>query len=117
MTYSFQLGTGATVALFALICVISLYMTVVKWLIFTKSGRPGWWCLIPFLRNWQWFKIGGLPGFLSILPIVNLFCYIVAQCRVIKKFGMGFGMVIMGLFMALIPLTCIAFNPLVEYDF
>jgi hypothetical protein len=58
-----------------IVIAICALMIVSVWKIFTKAGKPGWACLIPFYnfivlleilnRPWWWM-------FLLLIPIVNL---------------------------------------------
>lgn len=97
--------------------IVLVYTVVLYWRIFQKSGHSGWIALIPFANMWVLFKIGALPGILSLIPIVNVILYVVVKWRIVRKFGMGIVMAIFGIVFPYIPLTCIAFNDLIEYDF
>ena len=74
-----QLGlfSGVMGTLFFL-CVLVIYI-VSFWLIFEKSGRPGWLCLIPIVNIVVWLHIAGKSGWyllLFFIPIVGTILWV-----------------------------------------
>lgn len=62
--------------LFALI--VTVFMIIVMYKIFTKAGRKGWYAIIPFLNMYTLAEICGIKGWiaivaplLSVIPVVG----------------------------------------------
>lgn len=61
-----------------------------NWKIFTKSGRPGWACIVPIYNLVVLMRIVDKPGWwwvLYILPIVNVVVAVVVTIALAKSFG------------------------------
>ncbi|MBL8024200.1 MAG: signal peptidase I [Elusimicrobia bacterium] len=87
-------------------------MFVAMWKVFTKAGRPGWACLIPFYNLYVLLKIGGKPGWwilLLLIPLVQLVFGFLTMLGVAERFGKGIGYAV-GLF--LMP---VIFYPLLAF--
>jgi hypothetical protein len=64
------------------------------WMIFTKAGEAGWKSIIPIYniivilkivgREWWWLL-------LMLIPIVNIFVWIIVSLDLAKSFGRGTG--------------------------
>jgi hypothetical protein len=64
------------------------------WMIFTKAGEAGWKSIIPIYniivilkivgREWWWIL-------LMLIPIVNIFVWIIVSLDLAKSFGRGTG--------------------------
>lgn len=74
------------------------------WKAFEKAGQPGWACIVPIYNIYTMTKIGGKPGYWTLLmfiPIVNIIFYIWLLNMVSKSFGQteGFtaGLVLLGI--------------------
>lgn len=70
------------------------------WSIFSKAGRPGWLSLIPVVNLYNLIKIAGRPGWwilLFLVPVVNFIIAIMVTINVANKFGkstlFGVGMI------------------------
>jgi len=62
------------------------------WLVYSKSGRSGWLTLIPIVNMYTLLKISGKPGWhflLLFIPLVNLFVLIFMWIGLAKAFGKG----------------------------
>jgi hypothetical protein len=82
-------AVGLVIQLALLIVVI-----VSLWKVFEKTGRPGWYAIIPFFNLYHLIKIAGKPGWtliLFFLPIVNIIYAIIVSVGVAKAFGKGTG--------------------------
>lgn len=69
---------------------IALIMTVAYWKIFSKSGYPGWKCLIPVYNLIIFLKITGNKTwwiFILLVPLVNLVVAIILLLDLGKVFG------------------------------
>lgn len=82
------------------ICVL---LIVSFWKVFTKAGRPGWACLIPFYNLYVLIKVAGRPGWwflLFLIPFVNFVIGIIISLDVAKNFGksalFGVGLIFLG---------------------
>lgn len=92
-------------------------MMVCIWRIFVKAGRSGFLSVIPIVNVWTLYKIAGLPGWLSLIPVVNLFTTLILPFLLCRKFRMSIIMIILAYIVPIVPMACIAFNPLIEYEF
>lgn len=102
---------------FALYMIYIIWLLVVTWKVFVKTGRHGIFSIIPIVSAWQWFKMAGLPGILCLIPFFNIFLYMWASARIARRFGMSTFMVFLAVVFPVVPLSCIAFNKYLEYDF
>ncbi len=63
------------------------------WIIFRKADQPGWLSLIPFVNLFILVKISGKPGwwFLVIMfvPFIGAILYILSQISLAERFGKG----------------------------
>ncbi|MEI9945954.1 MAG: DUF5684 domain-containing protein [Chitinophagaceae bacterium] len=83
---------------------IMVVLIAAQWKVFVKAGQPGWACLIPIYNIYIMTKIGGKPGFwtlLCLIPIVNIVFAIWLINMISKSFGKdeGFtaGLIILGI--------------------
>lgn len=91
-----------------------LIVTIVAtWKIYTKAGKPGWTCLIPFYNNYMLVDIALGKGILFLLlfvPIVNFIFSFFVLFKLATVFGkspiFGIGLI----FMAPIFLCILAFG-------
>ena len=74
------------------------------WKVFTKAGQPGWAAIIPIYNIYIMTKIGGKPGYwtlLCIIPLVNYIFIVWLYNMISKSFGKdeGFtvGLVLLGI--------------------
>lgn len=75
-----------------------------QWKAFEKAGQPGWACIIPIYNIYILIKIGGKPGWwtlLCLIPLVNFIFIIWIVNMVSKSFGKdeGFtvGLILLGI--------------------
>lgn len=60
------------------------------WATFKKAGRPGWLALIPIVNLYVQAKIGRKSGWwvlLALLPYIGWFCIIIVNGSVARRFG------------------------------
>jgi len=107
-------SSGASVILVLVYIAVLVVYVVAAWTIFTKAGKPGWACLIPFYNYYVLLKIVGRPGWWLILyfiPIVNFVIFIIVMLDLSKSFGHGtpyaLGLIFLGFIFALM----LAFGP------
>ncbi|MBO1901969.1 hypothetical protein J4H92_08410 [Leucobacter weissii] len=65
---------------------------IAAWKVFTKAGYPGWLAIIPIVNVVVIVKIAGYSGWLTLLyliPIVNIVFAILVAIRLGERFGKG----------------------------
>lgn len=83
---NYQFPTG----LIILFVAIFIFMIAAQWKVFVKAGQPGWACLIPIYNLYIMTKIGGKPGYwtlLCLIPFANIIFAIWLINMISKSFG------------------------------
>jgi hypothetical protein len=73
------------------------------WKVFTKAGKPGWACIVPFYNLIVMLEIVGRPIWwlvLFLIPFVNFVIAIIVSIDMAKAFGKGTGF---GIGLAFLP--------------
>ena len=81
---------GGTSSLIAL--AVYVLTVVALWKVFTKAGYPGWLSIIPIVNVVFLTKIAGFSGWFALLyliPVVGFVFHIVVQLRLGRAFGHG----------------------------
>jgi len=81
---------SATNSLLAL--AVYVLLAVALWRVFTKAGYPGWLAVIPIVNLVYLTKVAGFSGWFALLyivPIVGFVFYIIVSIRVGRAFGHG----------------------------
>ncbi len=84
---------------FAVFCIAA------QWKVFVKAGQPGWACLIPVYNIYIMTKIGGKPGYWTLLcfiPFVNFVFSVWLLNMISKSFGKDEGFTVGLLFLGFI---------------
>lgn len=96
----FELPVGFIIFALAL----AIFQIAAMWKVFVKAGQPGWAAIIPIYNIYIMTKIGGKPGYwtlLCLVPLVNIVFLIWLYNMISKSFGKdeGFtaGLVILGI--------------------
>jgi hypothetical protein len=83
---------------------VVVFIIAAMWKVFTKAGQPGWAAIIPIYNIYIMTKIGGKPGYwtlLCLIPILNIIFLIWLYNMISKSFGKdeGFtvGLVLLGI--------------------
>ena len=87
-------GAGVMIVYMLFVLAISVFMFVAMWKMFTKAGKLGWGCLVPFYNNYCLFEIAFGNGWLFLLtfvPCVNFVFLIMLYFKLAKAFGQGVG--------------------------
>lgn len=89
-------GGGGIGGMLILVLWLAVIVLVVAgfWKVFTKAGHPGWMAIIPILNIYILCKIAGRPGWWLILffiPVVGLVISAIVSIDVAKAFGKGTG--------------------------
>ena len=69
---------------------IIVIMVASSWVLYTKAGRQGWECIIPFYNTWVLTVIVGRPWWwllLMLVPLVNVVIAVVLMADLAKSFG------------------------------
>lgn len=87
-------GGGGIVGVLFLLFWLAIIVLVVAgfWKTFAKAGQPGWVAIIPIVNIYFLLKIAGRPGWwlvLFLIPIVNIVISIIVYLDIAKSFGKG----------------------------
>ncbi|HEX7309386.1 DUF5684 domain-containing protein [Lentzea sp.] len=102
-----EADTAALLGVFAVFGIIALVFAVigviVMWKTFAKAGQPGWAAIVPIYNLYVLTKIGGRPGWWTVLlciPGVNFVVLAILSIDIAKSFGKDavFGIVGLWLF-------------------
>ena len=66
-------------------CAIVVVQIAGTWRVFEKAGQPGWACIIPIYNIYIMTKIGGKPGWWTILCLLIPFVFIIWIYNMISK--------------------------------
>ncbi|MBS1906318.1 MAG: hypothetical protein JST33_07050 [Actinobacteria bacterium] len=83
------LFSGANITFSLILYVI---VAIALWRVFTKAGHPGWLAIIPIVNVIFIVKIAGMSGWwvlLYLIPIVNIVFGIIVAVKLGKSFGKG----------------------------
>jgi hypothetical protein len=102
-------GIVPLIIMFALV----ILMVASNWVIFTKAGKPGWACIIPFYNMWVLVEIckkSPVWFVLMFIPCVNIIVALLLQVELAKVFGKGVGYALGLIFLPVIFLPLLAFG-------
>ena len=109
------MGFLATYAI--VIGIISVFMIIVNWVLFTKANKPGWAAIIPVYNmvvKYQIDKMNPVLVILLFIPIVNFVAIpvlgILSSINLAKAFGKGTGFAVGLIFLPIIFLPMLAFG-------
>lgn len=99
-----QGGGGGTDAILMIVMLVVVFFVVAGlWKTYAKAGQPGWLAIIPFVNVYILLKIVGRPGWWLILffiPFVSIIISIVVMMDLAKSFGKGIlfavGLILLG---------------------
>ncbi len=87
-------AAGVLIVYYLFFLAFMVLVLVGYWKIFTKAGKPGWACLIPFYSQYCQFEIAWGNGWLfllTLIPCVNFVVMIIYSIKLAKAFGQGTG--------------------------
>lgn len=89
-------GLGAFWAVFLIIffCLFDVLLIIAFWKIYKKAGVPGFFSIIPVLNTFGYVKVctgSYLKTLLLLIPIFNFFYCIALDFKLAKRFGKGVG--------------------------
>jgi hypothetical protein len=93
--------------------IVGILGLVAWWVIFQKTGRPGWYAIIPLWNVYQIIQVAGRPGWwflLLLIPFVNLVIVIIITLDIARKFGKGTGFAIGMILLSVIFYLILAFS-------
>ncbi len=118
MNVTYSTSTSMSGAALAAVLLISLVLIVfyvfVMWRVYTKAGKPGWACIVPFYNIVVLLEIVGRPIWwilLYLIPGVNLVILIIVYLDLAKVFGKSSGFALGMIFLSFIFLPILAFGP------
>lgn len=94
---------GSPVLGYVVMSAFALAFIATLWRIFQKSGRPGWFALIPLYNLIALCDVAGKPAWwaaMLIAPVINVPFLILISFALAKRFGrgagFGFGLLFLG---------------------
>lgn len=88
------IAAGALTVYYIIILAIAVVSLIGLWKMFTKAGKPGWACIIPFYSQYCQFEMAWGNGWLfllTLIPCVNVVVMIMMWLKMAKAFGQGTG--------------------------
>lgn len=85
---------GVTIIVYIFSLIVAIITLVGLWKMFTKAGKPGWACIIPFYSQYCQFEMAWGNGWLfllTLIPCVNFVVMIMLYLKMAKAFGQGTG--------------------------
>lgn len=112
-------GAGAAIGvLIFVILLITTFLIICDWIIFSKAGKPGWAAIVPIYNLIVLLEIVGKPWWwlflLCIIPINIVFAIILLNL-LSKSFKQGVGFTIGLLFLPIIFYPILAFSKSMKY--
>lgn len=119
-TYESQSAFGAIFggAFLMFWLVVSVFMIVCMWKIFTKAGQEGWKAIIPIYNLYVLTQIVGKPWWwllLCCIPFVNIVIGIWLTNLLSKSFGKSEGFTIGLIFLGIVFYPILAFDRTITY--
>ena len=106
------LGTFSAIAgLLSLACCVVIIAS--NWRIFTKAGVPGWYSIIPILNSYTLFKIAWGNGWMfltQLIPFIGWVFGIIVYHKLAISFGRGIGTTIGLIVLPVIFMPMLAFG-------
>jgi hypothetical protein len=93
--------------------ILAIFQLICRWIIYTKAGKPGWACIVPFYNLIVLLDIVGKPTWwllLMFIPIVNIVVIIIVINELSKRFGYGAGFTLGLIFLPFIFDAILAFG-------
>lgn len=88
---------GFVIGILLLYMAIFIFYIITIWKLFTKAGKPGWAILIPIYNSIVFFQVAKKPWwwfFWMLIPVVNIFIFVIAVNSIAKCFNKGIGFTI-----------------------
>lgn len=107
------IGFGIGFGYIVFMLVVYVLAVIGLWKMFEKAGEPGWMAIIPIVNIYKLFKIAwgkGILFLLLLIPIVNIVIEIVMLYKLAKAFGHGVGMTILSIFLCPLAYIIMGFS-------
>jgi hypothetical protein len=118
-TYESSRAMGAMFGTFMLFwLIVSVFMIICMWKIYTKAGQEGWAAIVPFYNVYILTKIVGKPWWwllLCFVPIANIVIAIWMTNLLSKSFGKSEGFTIGLIFLGIVFYPILAFDRTITY--
>jgi hypothetical protein len=90
-------AAGWVVAVLGVTLVLAFAMAAAVWIIFTKAGRQGWECVIPFYNNVVFLDIAGLPAWLMVFYFLPQIGAVIVSAAGLAGTFAGLAIVVIGM--------------------
>lgn len=104
---------GVMMVVMVISLIISVFMIVALWKLFTKANAPGWAAIVPIYGMWVGAELAGKPGWwalLGLIPIVGVIIQILWSLAFAERFGKSTGFGIGIAFLPFVFLPILAFS-------
>lgn len=113
-------GSGGVAGMLVLVIWLAIIVLILagSWKMFVKAGQPGFITIIPIVNLYFLLRIVGRPWWwlvLSFIPVVNLVITVIVMLDLAKSFGKGVGFAI-GLFLLTPIFVCILGFGIAQYQ-
>lgn len=88
-------------------------LVVAMWKVYEKANQPGWLSIIPIVNLYVLFKIAWGNGWLCLLmliPVVNIVVDFIMNWKLVKAFGKGVGTFLLAIFLPPVALLILGFG-------
>jgi hypothetical protein len=96
-TASQRAAAGLILAVVGVTLVLAFAMAAAVWIIFTKAGRQGWECVIPFYNNVVFLDIAGLPAWLMVFYFLPQIGAVIVSAAGLAGTAAGLAIVVIGI--------------------
>ena len=90
-------AAGWVVAVLGVTLVLAFAMAAAVWIIFTKAGRQGWECVIPFYNNLVFLDIAGLPAWVMVFYFLPQIGAVIVSAAGLAGTFAGVAIVVIGM--------------------
>lgn len=96
-----------------IVALISIFLIVCQWKVFTKAGKPGWAAIVPIYNNVVFLEVAKLPVWQIIfffIPFANIYILFKMNIELAHRFGKSTGFGLGLVFLNIIFLPMLAFG-------
>lgn len=93
--------------------IVYILLVVAMWKIYEKAHEPGWLSIIPIVNLYMLFKIACGKGWLCLfmfIPLANLIADVIINWKLVKAFGKGVGTFLLAIFLPPVALLMLGFG-------
>lgn len=108
-------AAGGIIGLLFMLIYIGILIAIIAsaWIVFSKAGEPGFMAIIPIVNVFFLAKIAGKPmwwGLLTFIPLIGIIFGIIILLGLAEKFGKGAGFAVGLIFLPFIFFPILAFG-------